>query len=207
MADSGTPAPVSRRKVFNLPNQLSLLRVLLVPAIIGCLYGLQPGGDPANDRFYALTAFVIFVIASLTDWVDGVIARKYNLVTKLGQLLDPLADKLLVLSILVMLTDIGRIPAWATIVLLARETAITGLRGIAGSENVVIAAGSTGKWKTVTQLLAIGFIIMQDVGMPTPNREIGMTFLYASILFALYSGFEYFRGYWRHLMERPQPGA
>lgn len=136
---------------MNLPNKLTILRAVMIPFFLVFLY--IPGG------WSKWVALAIFVAASLTDMLDGKIARKYNLVTNFGKFMDPLADKLLVCSALIALSDLDRIPAWIVIVIIARDFIISGFRLIAAEKGVVIAAGWWGKIKTTVQMIMVGFLI------------------------------------------------
>ena len=138
---------------MNTPNKLTVARMILVPFLV--LFMLTDLGGEAN-RYIALA---IFVVASVTDWFDGKLARKYNLVTDFGKFMDPLADKLLVCSAMIALVDQGRIPAWIVIIIIAREFIISGFRLIAAEKGVVIAAGIWGKLKTVVQMVMVCFLI------------------------------------------------
>ncbi|MDR2354669.1 MAG: CDP-diacylglycerol--glycerol-3-phosphate 3-phosphatidyltransferase [Clostridiales Family XIII bacterium] len=171
----------------NLPNRLTVLRILLIPVFIVVLM-----------RGHAVAAAVLFAAASLTDALDGYLARKYDLVSNFGKLMDPLADKLLVVSAFACFTELGRVPAWVLIVILAREFTITGLRSVAASEGVVIAAGASGKLKTVFQMLAVLAILLSDL----PIRVFGAPFvrfgapfanvvLAVAVILTVYSGVEY----------------
>ena len=137
---------------MNLPNKLSILRVLCIPVIVLLLY---LGGDG-----YRIAAGILFILAALTDLLDGKIARKYNLITDFGKFIDPVADKLLVLTTLVMLVRGGMMEAWVVIVILCRELAVDGLRMVAVGQGKVIAAGPLGKWKTTFQMITIVCIIL-----------------------------------------------
>ena len=134
---------------MNLPNKLTILRTIMIPVFLIFLYipGLGMTGD--------IIAAAIFILASLTDLLDGKIARKYNLVTNFGKFMDPLADKLLVCSALIALVDLERIPAWIVIIIIAREFIISGFRLIASDNGVVIAASYWGKFKTTFQMIMI----------------------------------------------------
>lgn len=137
---------------MNLPNKLTMFRVILIPFfVVFLLVDITP-----MDNWIAL---VIFIIASLTDMLDGMIARKYNLITNFGKFMDPLADKLLVCSALVCLVELAKIPAWVVIIIIAREFIISGFRLIASDNGVVIAASYYGKFKTVFQILMICLMI------------------------------------------------
>ena len=138
---------------MNLPNKLTTFRVILIPFFVFFLLA------PYFEGYGNYIALVIFIVASLTDFLDGKIARKYNLVTNFGKFMDPLADKLLVCSALICLIALDRIPAWIVIVIIAREFIISGFRLIAAEKGVVIAAGIWGKLKTVVQMVMVCFLI------------------------------------------------
>lgn len=140
---------------MNLPNKLTILRVILVPVFVAAL--MIEGGANQALRYGAL---VIFVIASLTDMLDGKIARKYNMVTNFGKFMDPLADKLLVCSALICMIELGQIPAWMVIIIIGREFIISGFRLVASDNGVVIAASYWGKFKTVSQMIAVILMIL-----------------------------------------------
>ena len=137
---------------MNLPNKLTIFRVILIPFFVALLQF----DITAYDKWIALA---IFIIASLTDFLDGHIARKYNLVTNFGKFMDPLADKLLVCSAMICLVELARIPAWVVIIIIAREFIISGFRLVASDNGVVIAASYWGKFKTVFQMLMICLMI------------------------------------------------
>ena len=139
---------------MNLPNKLTILRVLLIPVFVVLLLADFWG------KWLDYIALAVFIIASLTDMLDGMIARKYNLITNFGKFMDPLADKLLVCSAMICLLDLGRIPAWVVIVIIAREFIISGFRLVASDKGVVIAAGYIGKVKTVFQMIMIMLMII-----------------------------------------------
>ncbi len=136
-----------RTKLLNLPNILTLSRIAAVPIVVLLLLF-----ESKQNCFWA--AFV-FTAASITDWLDGYLARKWGIVTILGKFLDPLADKLIVMAALIMLIPLDRVPAWAVFVILARELIVSGIRSIASSEGIVIAASDLGKYKTIFQMVAI----------------------------------------------------
>ena len=138
---------------MNLPNKLTCLRmILIIPFVIFMLAG-------AGEGVYKWIALAIFIIASLTDMLDGQIARKYNLITDFGKFMDPLADKLLVCSAMICLVELERLPAWICIIIIAREFAISGFRLIASDKGVVIAANMWGKTKTVSQMAMVILMI------------------------------------------------
>src|SRR5690625_1938718 len=140
-----------------------------------------------------LLAALIFVGASFTDWLDGYIARRDNLVTKFGRFAYPLADKLLVSAALIVLIELGLAPAWVVVVIISREFAVTGLRLLLVEEGgTVLAAAWPGKIKTVTQLLAIIFLLMNDFPLAWTGLPIGSILLYIALIFTVYSGIDYF---------------
>ena len=142
---------------MNLPNKLSVARVLCIPAIVTLLH--------FSDPVYRYIAAALFIIGCLTDFLDGRIARKQNLVTDFGKFIDPVADKLLVLTTLIMLIHLGMMPAWIVIVILCRELAVDGLRMVAVTKGHVIAAGKLGKWKTACQMVMISAMLILDLSV------------------------------------------
>jgi CDP-diacylglycerol--glycerol-3-phosphate 3-phosphatidyltransferase len=140
---------------MNLPNKLTTLRVILIPFFV--LFLMLGGG---HVQFFRFIALAIFIVASLTDLLDGKIARRYNLVTNFGKFMDPLADKLLVCSALICLIELGQLPAWMVIVIVSREFIISGFRLIAAEQGVVIAASYWGKFKTTFQMIAVILMIL-----------------------------------------------
>ena len=167
---------------MNLPNKLTIGRVLARPVLIIVFI---------MDYRYA--AAVIFILAAFTDMLDGKIARKYNLVTNFGKLMDPLADKLLVMSALVCLVQAGDVAGWMVIVILGREFIITGMRQVAAAQGTVIAAGTTGKIKTVTQMIAIPLLILENwpFSLLSVNVPADMVFLWIALIMTIVSGVEY----------------
>ena len=170
---------------MNLPNKLTVGRVIAVPFFIA-FYMLD----------WHIAAFVIFVAASFTDMLDGKIARKNNLVTNFGKIMDPLADKILVYSAFCLLIP-EYVPSWMLIIILAREFTVAGMRTVAASEGIVIAAGMSGKIKTVLQMIAVPMLLllpaMQGAGeaVYTAFYYASYAFLWASLIMTVYSGIEY----------------
>ena len=141
---------------MNLPNKLTILRMIMIPFFVAAL--LMEGGQGQTLRYLAAG---IFIVASLTDMLDGKIARKYNLVTNFGKFMDPLADKLLVCSALICLVELKELPAWMVIVIISREFIISGFRLVASDNGVVIAASYWGKFKTTFQMIAVVLLILK----------------------------------------------
>lgn len=171
---------------MNLANKITLTRIFLLPVFLFFISEKVPYGS--------FIAAGIFILAAATDGLDGYVARRQKQVTNLGKLLDPLADKLLVMSALVSLVARAALPAWIAIVIIAREFAVTGLRSVAAAEGRVIAASRFAKIKTITQIVAIVAIMINNF----PFSLIGFPFkdvaLYTSVVFTVLSGLDYFRG-------------
>ncbi len=178
-----------RDEITDLPNLITLARIALIPLVLAF--------TARGGQGMAIAACALFVAAAATDWLDGFLARRMGLVTVLGKFLDPLADKLIVLATLVILVGAGRAPAWLTVLLMSRELAVTGLRAIASSEGLVIAAGTTGKIKTVLQLTGIALLLEHyplDLGVFVLDCDrVGTYILYASLALSMISMLEYFR--------------
>ena len=147
---------------MNLPNKLTILRVIMIPFFVAAL--LYDGGANQNMRYVAAA---LFIIASLTDMLDGKIARKYNLVTNFGKFMDPLADKLLVCSALICMIELRELPAWMVIIIISREFIISGLRLVASDNGVVIAASYWGKFKTTFQMIGVVLLIFNIPALST----------------------------------------
>ena len=165
---------------MNLPNKLTFIRLVLAVPFI---YFLQESN--AEGFVYRMIAFALFVVASLTDFFDGYLAIKYNLVTDFGKLMDPLADKILVISALVLFVELRYIPAWMSIIVIAREFLISGIRMLAAAKGEVIPAGKLGKYKTTSQMIVI--LIMIVVG----NQWYNFYLMLIPIILTLWSGWEY----------------
>ena len=178
---------------MNVPNILTMTRIAATPAVVILLYLVQ---------IYEITwasqiACAVFALACITDLVDGHIARSHNIITNLGKFLDPLADKLLIGSALIMLVGMGWAPAWVVIVIIAREMAVTGMRAMAADEGVVIAADRLGKLKTLTQSFAIGILIWHVPLFGLDLNPLGMALLYVALVLTVVSGVNYFRNFYR----------
>jgi len=176
---------------INLPNFLTVIRILLIPVFVVLF------SDPTPDR--SLAAAIVFVVAAVTDLLDGYLARRHSQITRLGRLLDPIADKLLVLSGLILLVQFDRVAAIVAILIIAREVAVTGVRAIAAAQGIIIEAETTGKYKMVVQVAAIVFLVLEDGVLPVSwhPHEIGTGLLYAALALALYSGNRYLMSFWQ----------
>jgi CDP-diacylglycerol--glycerol-3-phosphate 3-phosphatidyltransferase len=183
-----------REDALNVPNLLTFGRILVIPLVLLLL----DRGTPED----CVLAALVYSAAAITDLIDGWLARKLNVVSMLGKFLDPLADKLLVMAVLVYMVPMGRMPEWAVVLLLAREISVTGLRGIASSEGVVIAAGDDGKTKTALQMVGILCLLLGypyhlslgpiDLGV-VDLVVVGRLLVYVSLFFSLASAFSYTR--------------
>lgn len=171
---------------MNLPNKLATLRIILVIPFVIFLGIALSTESTGLSVFMRILSFVIFAGASITDYFDGQIARKHNTVTNLGKLIDPLADKLLVISALVVLTKYDQISLWFVLIIIFRELLITGLRAIVANEGVVIAAEKLGKWKTATQMIALLLIILFSMSFFVNN-----ILLLIPVILTVQSGVEY----------------
>lgn len=181
---------------MNIANKLTLLRMLMIPVFIFLL--LNHSADQVVWLGTAISvnqvwAAVVFALASFTDFLDGYLARKYQLVTSFGAFFDPMADKLLVMAALILLVQLGSVPGWVVFIILARELMVTGLRVlIAQSNGKVMAAAMPGKIKTTTQMLAIICFLLQDMGRSVWGFSLANLLLYVCLFFTIYSGLEYF---------------
>lgn len=169
---------------MNLPNKLTILRIILIPVFVVLLLINIPYGD--------YFAAAIFIAAALTDSLDGYLARRWQQVTKLGIILDPLADKLLITAALISLVELGRIPGWIAIVILGREFAVSGLRAVKAGDGIIIPASIFGKLKTLTQIIAVLLIILEDTYQFITTLPIGQWAMYIAVLITIISGVEYF---------------
>jgi CDP-diacylglycerol--glycerol-3-phosphate 3-phosphatidyltransferase len=187
-------------KLNTLPNRLSLIRIICVPLVVFFLI------DANENPFDGLIAAALFGVAGITDYFDGYYARLEKAVTMLGKLLDPLADKFLVVSSLIMLMKLERINAIVVILLICRELAITGLRAIAATEGIVISASNLGKWKTATQMSAIPILMLEksivSQFIPIPYLKIGTVLIYISLVISLWSAKDYIVDFFKNLKRK-----
>ena len=181
---------------LNLPNVITLGRIFLIPVFIIVFM------EPTPDR--SLLAAVIFTVAAVTDLLDGYIARRTGQITKLGKLLDPIADKLLVLSALILLMNVDRVSALVAILIVARELTVTGIRAIAAGEHLIIAAETTGKYKMALQVVAIVLLILEGTGLAElGNMHLaGTATLYLSLALGYISGGQYVWSFWKQVVAK-----
>jgi CDP-diacylglycerol--glycerol-3-phosphate 3-phosphatidyltransferase len=193
-----------RRDLLNAPNAITAIRIAMIPVILAFTY--------YEGRVNSFIAAVLFAVTGATDFLDGWVARRTGSVTVVGKFLDPLADKLIVMSVLIMLVHLGRVPAWLVILIIAREFTVTGLRTMAMSEGIVIGAGQEGKYKTSIQIAAISFLLLHykyrvdflafEVDVDT--NVVGTWLLYLSVAFSLWSAWVYIRDFFGAVYE-PEP--
>ena len=181
---------------MNLPNKITMSRIFLIPIfmvfmLVDFNFGhvVLLGTEIQTGHFIG---GLIFIIASITDWLDGYIARKNNLVTNMGKFLDPLADKLLVSAAFIILVELGTAPSWIIIVIISREFAVTGLRLILAGGGEVVAANQLGKIKTVAQIVAIISLLLNNIYFESVGVPFGMIMLYIALVFTIWSGADYF---------------
>ncbi len=178
---------------MNLPTTLTVIRIFLIPILMVFLI--------ATPRPYPIVALAIFLLAVLTDWLDGHLARRKQQVTTLGTLLDPIADKLLIAAALVSLVEVDKIPAWIVVLIVGRDIAVTGLRGIAAAQGVIIAASDWGKYKMAAEVVAVSLLILSLRGGPLADWpvRVGIVVLWGAMAIAVFSGVDYFRKFWRRI--------
>jgi CDP-diacylglycerol--glycerol-3-phosphate 3-phosphatidyltransferase len=183
---------LSRQQILSLPNGVTIIRVLAIPVILSLLF--YPG------KTYQWATAIFFLFVAVTDTLDGYLARRRGGVTTLGKFLDPLADKLLIVTALIALIPTRGIPLWMVIVIVGREIAVTGLRGIAVSQGVVIAASNLGKYKTVFETIAIFFLILNGEYFLITFHPVGMVFLWIALIVAVFSAIDYFKKFLKEII-------
>lgn len=189
---------LSRQSLTTLPNVLTYLRMAVIPVIVVLLI-------PPSSDFLRNLAFLVYVLASLTDYFDGLLARRRNTVTSIGKLLDPLADKLLTSAVLIMLIPHAKVEAWLVFLIIGREITITGLRSIAVAHGLIINASRMGKNKMVSQTLAFIFLLPAVPQVQSTLDLIGTVFLWVSLFLGYISAFDYFLNFYKEAKHREQP--
>ncbi len=175
---------------LNIANQLTIVRVVAIPIYLLVLY--------INKDWSNVAATIIFIFAGISDFLDGYIARKYNMVTDLGKILDPIADKILVAAALIALIDLDRLYWWIAVIMLARDFSMEALRNLAASKGVIIAAGIWGKLKTGFQMVAIGMLSFKNVWLGINWFLLGEILMYIALVLSIYSAFIYYRDYFKN---------
>jgi CDP-diacylglycerol--glycerol-3-phosphate 3-phosphatidyltransferase len=181
----------------NLPNKITISRIILIPIfVVLMLIQIEAWGDitilGATMPVTHLLGAIIFIIASVTDWIDGYYARKLNLVTNMGKFLDPLADKLLVSAALIVLVELQMAPSWIVIIIISREFAVTGLRLVLAGEGEVVAANMLGKIKTWAQIVAISALLLHNIFFEMFSFPFDELALWVALFFTVWSGLDYF---------------
>ena len=192
----------ARKSPFTLPNMLTYGRILAIPALVGLLFWPE-------EFWMRWTALAIYVVAGVTDYLDGYLARAWSQQSALGRMLDPIADKLLVAACLLMLVSDGTIRSWAlwaAIIILCREVLVSGLREFLAEVRVSVPVSRMAKWKTTLQIVAIGFLIAGPAGdavLPSGwTVRIGLALLWAAAILTLYTGYDYLKAGLRHILEQ-----
>ncbi len=185
-----TPDDLSRKNLIALPNLLTYLRMITIPVILVLL-------SPPTTGHLQNVAFFLYVLASVTDYLDGILARRYDMVTSVGKLLDPLADKLLTCGVLIMLVELHRVPGWVVFLIIGREFTITGLRSIAASQGFILDASRMGKNKMISQTIALLFLLLHVESLARAIHLTGLFFLWVSIVLGYWSAGSYFVDFYR----------
>lgn len=181
--DSLPIAPENRR-IINLPNTITMVRLCVLPVLFFLL--LSP------DQTWSLVIAIIFIIVSFTDLLDGYVARRYQIVTTMGKFLDPIADKLVINTAMVLMIPIGRIPAWVVAIIIIRDFFVDGIRTIATSEGVVIQASWLGKQKTLCQVFAVSALMIHYPFLGADAHAVGTALLFLALIMSIHSGMDYF---------------
>ena len=188
------PITQEKKRVFNLPNAITLLRVGIIPVLFFLL--LSP------DSTGSLVIAGIFVIAALTDLLDGYIARRYQIVTTMGKFLDPIADKLVVNTAMILMIPIGRIPAWIVAIIIIRDFTVDGIRTIASSEGVIIGSSRLAKQKTLCQVFAVTALMIHYPFLGADAHLVGIAILYVALFLTLYSGLDYLVKFFKEIFKK-----
>lgn len=188
------PLSPAERKIFNLPNTLTMVRIAVVPVLFFLL--LSPG------ETWSLVIAGLFVIASFTDMLDGWVARRYGIVTTMGKFLDPIADKLVVNTAMILMIPIGRIPAWVAAIIVIRDFVVDGVRSISSADGIVIAASPLGKQKTVCQAFAVTALIIHYPFLGADAHLVGTVLIYLALVLTVWSGLDYLLKFYRSAIRK-----
>ena len=186
------PLSPEKRKLFNLPNTITMVRISFVPVLFLLL--LSPG------QTMSLIIAALFIAVSFTDMLDGYVARRYRIVTTLGKFLDPIADKLVINTAMILMIPIGRIPAWVVAIIVIRDFAVDGIRNIASSEGYIIQASWLGKQKTLCQVFAVSALMIHYPFLGADAHVVGTTILFIALILSVYSGLDYLTKFYRHIL-------
>jgi CDP-diacylglycerol--glycerol-3-phosphate 3-phosphatidyltransferase len=188
------PVTTNKGAILNFPNRITIFRISIIPVLFFLL--LSPGETGS------LVIATLFVIAALTDLLDGYLARKYEIVTVMGKFLDPIADKLIVNTAMILMIPIGRIAAWIVAVIIIRDFIVDGIRAIASTEGVVIQASSLGKQKTLCQIFAVTALMIHYPFFGADAHAIGTVILYLALVLSVYSGVDYFMKFYKEIVRK-----
>ncbi len=196
-------AEFSRKTLLNVPNMLTYGRILVTPLVMLCLMVQGPAHTFDWNRTFSFIAAVFFILAGISDIVDGYYARKYGQVSLVGKLFDPMADKVIHMAVMVMLIPMGRIPAWFVVLHLFRELAISGLRSVAAAEGLVISAGVSGKRKTAWLNVGLSGLLIYYDFWGISSYSIGWVSMVMATIYSLYSAYEYGQLFYDEMSKRP----
>jgi len=188
------PVTMEKGAILNFPNRITMFRISIIPVLFFLL--VSPG------KTGSLVIATLFVIAALTDLLDGYLARKYEIVTVMGKFLDPIADKLIVNTAMILMIPIGRISAWIVAVIIIRDFVVDGIRAIASSEGVVIQASNLGKQKTLCQIFAVTALMIHYPFFGADAHVIGTVILYLALILSVYSGVDYFINFYKEIVRK-----
>jgi CDP-diacylglycerol--glycerol-3-phosphate 3-phosphatidyltransferase len=183
------PIPAGKRDIYNLPNSITMLRLGVIPVLFGLLASPGP--------LMSLVLALLFIAAAATDLLDGYIARRYRIVTTMGKFLDPIADKLIVNTAMILMIPIGRIPAWVVAIIIIRDFAVDGMRSIASSEGIIIQASKLGKRKTLCQIFAVSALMIHYPFLWADAHTVGTAILFIALFLTVHSGIDYFLKFYR----------
>ncbi|MBM4272115.1 MAG: CDP-diacylglycerol--glycerol-3-phosphate 3-phosphatidyltransferase [Deltaproteobacteria bacterium] len=187
------PAADKRESVLNFPNKVTLLRISVIPVLFFLLM------DPGQTGSLIIT--LLFILASLTDLLDGYLARKYQSVTAMGQFLDPIADKLIVNTAMIVMIPIGRIPAWIVAIIVIRDFIVDGIRAISSSRGIIMQASKLGKQKTLCQIFAVSALMIHYPFLGVNAHAVGVVILSVALVLSVYSGVDYFITFYRSVIK------
>lgn len=187
------PVAEKRESVLNFPNKITLLRISVIPVLFFLL--MEPGETGS------LIIALLFILASLTDLLDGYLARKYQSVTAMGKFLDPIADKLIVNTAMILMIPIGRIPAWIVAVIVIRDFIVDGIRAISSSRGIIIQASKLGKQKTLCQIFAVSALMIHYPFLGANAHAVGIVILSIALVLSVYSGADYFIKFYKTVIK------
>ncbi|MDQ5985680.1 MAG: CDP-diacylglycerol--glycerol-3-phosphate 3-phosphatidyltransferase [Syntrophus sp. SKADARSKE-3] len=188
------PIAPENRKIINLPNTITMVRLSIIPFLFLLL--LSP------DQTWSLVMAIAFVVISLTDLLDGYVARRYQIVTTMGKFLDPIADKLVINTAMILMIPIGRIPAWVVAIIIIRDFFVDGVRTIATSEGIVIQASWLGKQKTLCQVFAVSALMIHYPFLGADAHAVGTVLMFLALVMSIYSGLDYFSKFVKYVIRK-----